>query len=291
MSNFLRIVEVTIGGLNPGAESITVTGLKVVFNVRKTKAADANKCTIKIYNLSKETRDKIENIGDKVILKVGYEGGIVKTIFVGNNGTFSHKISGPEIVTTLEYYDGGSELYDSKIKVEFNKDTEVSKIINSVLGEVKWDVSLPLSRVRFTDKQLTIGYSNMGKVKDILDDLTSMIDVLWFFQDGAVVFKKVDEPLDTNIVFISKDSGMIGIPQKTNKQGIQVRANSRRKGLTKEAPGYIVKTLLNPDIIINNKVSVKSDVLGIDGEYQVDEIEHRGDNYGDDWFTTAKVLI
>ena len=193
---FLRSGQLIVGpkvGTTNGAQEpseIRTFFNRLSFKIDKSTDSTGNKSNIKIYNISQDSRDFVENLGpDKnkaargvVFLKAGYTNDI-GTIFFGDILRIITERTGPDIITTLECGDGQVPLQQKKLEIGLGKgatNIQVMQIaaatLNTTLGVTKGIVK----------REFLNGYSFSGFVKDLLDDMTKQAGVEWNIQDGEL---------------------------------------------------------------------------------------------------------
>jgi hypothetical protein len=131
---FLRYVEVIVGP--KGGEGFKITGLKISFNIEKTKSADPNKSKIKIYNLSLDTSNKVSVSGNHITLKAGYEDERVAAIFFGDVLKGHRDKEGTEYYTELEVFDGRSAIMAGQVSVSYAKGTDARTVAQGFLDAI-----------------------------------------------------------------------------------------------------------------------------------------------------------
>lgn len=119
---FNRAYSLTIGYPNRQNEARVYSGLRCSFDIIKSEMPQSNSCTVKINNLSDDSRAFIKEgtaaknylDGMTIILKAGYEemGDIdnLPTIFTGNIMTSTHDTTPPEVETVLACWDAAVNL-------------------------------------------------------------------------------------------------------------------------------------------------------------------------------------
>ena len=116
MKLFKRDVSVSIGPRNGAALSFSTQGnttnvvrdtnLKISFNVSKDTNVEENTCSVKIYNMTKESFNAINAAEDlQLLLKVGY---VVNsdTIFFGDVRTINYYREGSNTVVSIDAFEG-----------------------------------------------------------------------------------------------------------------------------------------------------------------------------------------
>ncbi len=98
-----------------------MTELHCIFSVAKAMSSDPNKCTLKIYNLSPQTRNIILS-GKEIIIEAGYESGQYGLIYTGEIVVVAHSgIGGNDKVTEITAQDGDLFLNSGFINQSYSK--------------------------------------------------------------------------------------------------------------------------------------------------------------------------
>ena len=274
MPNFNRSASVVIttkqGALN-------ISGLKIVFSVKKTLSTFSNSARVNIYNLSKKAFDQIA-VEDDLILNAGYtDGAGEKLLFKGDIQKISREHSGTDIITKLQCDDGGLKLRE--IRGELSRGTGVG--VMQIIGEILDAFSFPTRQhAPFIDKQYLHGFSHVGSAREALSKLTDRIGVEWSIQNGeAQLLLKGDVNL-TPPIPVSALNGMIATPDSLDDVRGELSLNKRDSG-------WKVRSLINPEIEPGGRLDITSNTAN--GEFRIEEVDHFGDTFGSDWQTIAQV--
>ena len=104
--------------------------LRITFDITKDLSKETNKGKLVIYNLSDDTRKKIEVPDTKVEIYAGYKdnGGPVR-LFVGSVISSSTKDDGKDAATELSLSDGQKAIRDTAFSLSFGPGTPGNTII------------------------------------------------------------------------------------------------------------------------------------------------------------------
>ncbi|KRE07465.1 hypothetical protein ASE63_22460 [Bosea sp. Root381] len=257
------------------AGTLTVRDLKIDFSVSKGIGSSQNEAKISIWNLTKSHRKQLGDELDKIELKVGYKDGPLSTIFKGSIRDSTDTKDSPDIESAIDCGDGDEAVSKGAASKTFKKGTKPKEIVEYLVGqlpgvakgEMKGLDDLPAYK-----RPVTV----FGHAAAELDKIGRQHRLYWSIQDGTAQVLKNNEMLP-GVTVISEDTGMIGIPQTTDK-------------------GIRVKTLLNPNIAPGRQIDVRSGFLdegsGRDksktdqggGIFRVSQVTFTGTNEGDDWY-------
>lgn len=282
-------------------DDIIIEGLRITFNVIKSVVSKYNKTEIEIYNLSEATRNRIDDKNKKVYLNAGYDDPgyssepitkLFTRLVQGDITLFKHRFEPPDIITKLELYEGHKEM-NKEISHVSKENTTFVQALKKVCEEAKTQFDFKgLTINNLKDKVMTTGYSFSGKLKDAMDDLSESMDADWSMDGDIAKFITRGQNIPDLLINIDDTSGMIGVPEKIDDVNTKTgRMRAKYKGNTAAAPGYIITSLLNTNIVPGALMHFKSKKLHIDHDCIVHDVTHRGDTHGPEWTSRAKVLI
>lgn len=219
------------------------TDLDISASGSKVSNEIPNEFTIKINNLSKETRDRIlteTNILNpnlkkrKIALYAGRESTGYNLIFKGDirNAKPSQP---PDISLEITTFTGDAAKFEtvSRTGGEMIKLSILSKQIANDLG-----LNLVFEA---TDKQIG-SYSYTGSKLKEVSQLNEIGGISAYVDDDDLVVRNVNTPQRGYVFDVNKNNGMIGIPE-INEKGIKV------------------KIMFNPQIIVGSQINVFSELL------------------------------
>jgi len=293
---FLRKAELIIGDTATDELLIIKDPMRIAFTVDKTATSEANKGSIQVYNLSDITRDNIDKVDQFLTLRTGYEDIPLVTMFTGNISFFKHVFNPPEIITMFECRDGGTRLARDRVSISFEAGVLVSTAIQEILQRVNWPTRDNTFFILFDiTKKLSNGYAFNGLAKNAINELTKIVDLQWTFHNDVVEFIQKGTPKTNAVIQISKETGMISVPEKTDNKGTRtkrVKPEELEAVIPKEnEPGYVVRSLLKPSAEPGGRIALKSERLNIDDQFPIEEVSHAGDTFEDIWETRIKILI
>lgn len=256
-------------------DKFNVTDNKVDFQVEKQISTEPNQAFIDIYNLSRDTAEKINfrkvinqvKFGKTVKIKAGYrdrEKKIYQGIIIGANTLRE----GVNRITRIECRNIVYELFARKInriaaKGEFKARFIVDVIVNDVEARLPADSQLfiaeTLGNERF--KETTTFF---GSAKQVINKLTKglLSKITIAFDDSGVIFNPLGVALKGLDVVYTPRTGLIGTPQPTET-------------------GVDFKVFLDNELRMNQPVFLQSDTVRAlnDGQrYVVKKVIHAGIN-------------
>jgi len=268
---WMRFVEVTVG--QKSGEGFIINGLKIAFNIEKTESIENNKSKIQIYNLSKETSDKVCAEGNHITLKAGYTDETVAAIFFGDVVRGERKRDGEDYVTELEVYDGRSAIMEGHVSVSYAKDTEAKTVVQAFLDAI----GLPFKGLDLVPngENYDHGYAFIGMAGDGLRDVLNRFGLTYTIQNQMLYIIKPGEAADKTGLRLTPETGLLTIPQqivdKTTDDDVGSKAANRWK----------FSTMLFPELIPKAACKVESSTLN--GEVIISKSVMTGDNWDGDF--------
>ena len=250
-----------------GEEGIKIEGLRIAFEIEKTSTSEANKGTIRIYNLAEQTRDWLQAKDQAIVLEAGYLE-LVQRLFAGVIDRLEHKREGVNMVTEIECKDGGLDLRDPEFHRSYPAGSSKTAIIRDIIAAMPHTDQGALIAAGIsgtTPGKLSLS----GGCKRVLDRLARSWDFEWSIQDGALQVLEEGEALTPSAlaIVLTPDTGLLGVPTKTDR-------------------GAKFSSLLLPSIKPGTYVSIESEFLT--GSYKADSMRHVGDTHGNDWNTETE---
>ena len=262
MRQFGRMLQLKIGNQY---ESIIIDHLRVTFSIKKTLTSDPNVAEISIYNLNDSNRNLIATKQYHLLeLSVCYQHDMLRLIFCGDIINVENKLNDKDIITVLRCGDGYKAFTEKTIIKTVAKGQTDNDLLNEAVnsfGIQKGSINLPNDRV------LPRGKVMMCDTREVMHKIAINNNADWSIQDAQLVLIPKNKGLANNEGWIiSRTTGMIGSPQKTDK-------------------GLEVTTLCNPQYRIGSLVRIESKLTEYNGDYKIESIEHNGDLYGSNWYS------
>ena len=262
MRQFGRMLQLKIGNQY---ESIIIDHLRVTFSIKKTLTSDPNVAEISIYNLNDSNRNLIATKQYHLLeLSVCYQHDMLRLIFCGDIINVENKLNDKDIITVLRCGDGYKAFTEKTIIKTVAKGQSDNDLLNEAVnsfGIQKGSINLPNDRV------LPRGKVMMCDTREVMHKIAINNNADWSIQDAQLVLIPKNKGLANNEGWIiSRTTGMIGSPQKTDK-------------------GLEVTTLCNPQYRIGSLVRIESKLTEYNGDYKIESIEHNGDLYGSNWYS------
>lgn len=267
MELFRRKVVLTAENLDRN-ETTTIEDLQVEFEIVRTLEKEPSTLRATVYNLSEETRSKLE-APDRIVLTLaaGY-GDTAHNLFKGDLRRTYHQRDGGDIATTLEAGDGyrGSKEWARKW---FPKNTSIRTILEYLIdkariGEGNLSEAMGIEEANGLPDEIRAGRHVRGYALDELNELCNSRGIEFSVQDGEAQFLPIDDFKNgVPISQVRPASGLIGSPTIDNEGVMNCT------------------TLLLPNIFPGSRIDIESEFVS--GRFVVKRATYSGSVFGDDF--------
>ncbi|MCM1059089.1 MAG: hypothetical protein NC452_02220 [Eubacterium sp.] len=121
----------------------------------------------------------------------------------------------------------------------------------------------------------------MGLARNIMTKGCDCCHLSWSLQNGVMQVKKTGDTMSREVYVLSKDTGLIGVPER-------VVVSQEKKTDKDSVLGWDVEYFLNGAINIDDYV--KLETKSVTGYFRVYSIDMQGDNASGDWICKARLL-
>ena len=269
---FLRYGRVEIA---TPAGGVALDGLRIEFSVRKTRSSTPNSVSLRVYNPNPTTRAMAAEKDADVRIFGGYalnsamvtEANIIKA---------ATKYEPPNVILEIDALEGIRVLKETTVSISHANRATVRQVIDEIAAqmdvdvrEIEFDVSQPLRG----------GFAHVGKPARALDELVKRFNGSWSFQNADLAFLPEEGFVESDeIPLITPFTGMVFSAEELEKT---VTSDTGENETTQS--GYRVTSLMRPEIEPGEKIKIASRTAN--GEYVVDEVEHKGDINGQEWYS------
>ncbi len=251
--------------------------LRVAFEVERTTRPQPNTATIRIYNLARSTRNRLQQEERATVsLEAGFDGD-TSQIFQGQvvraraNQTRPSRVERDalDIVSIVEAADSGQEYREARVSRSYEPGVSITRVLRdcaSALGVGAGNVREveALAALSGGETTYTAGTVLSGQTSRELTRILASYGLRWSVQHGALQVQRRGEPLQSQAVRLSSATGLVGSPE-VGTQG-RVKATA----------------LLTPDLWPGRRVVLDSQL--VEGQFLVDSIKYDGDSHGDAWY-------
>lgn len=254
-------------------EGRDLSGLRLSFDVELNLKGRPNSAKITIYNLSEDTRRVISQAeAARVVLLAGYETTQPHAIFIGQLREVEHKIVGADWVTKIESGDGVPR--SARISASFGKGAGVDRILTELVRQIGSSGIGAGNSARIAQqiRGRSIGSGGLalsGSADVALDGLLEPLGLEWSIQGQQLQILERGKARQVRAVVLSPDTGLVGTPEKLEKQRARARA------------------LLIPGL--DPGLTIRLESRDLTGFYRVDSARYTGDTRGQAWYADIEM--
>lgn len=282
-----RVCSLIVG--DAAGNGLDLSSLRVTFMVNKADVQTPAHAIIRVYNPSPETARQVQQEFTRVVLQAGYNGNS-GVIFKGAVSQARYGRESPTDTFLEIVAADGDEAYNFATMGQHNgtgtlaagwtQDTLHAAILKALDPYEVVAGNTP----EFGGKPMPRGKVCYGMARDYMRTLAESCDASWHIADGALNVIPVEETLPGEAVVLTRETGLIGMPQQT-------------------LSGITVRSLLNPRIRHGGQVKLDNasvqlaqistaygavnyfPSLDTDGAYKVYSVMMHGDTRGQAWYS------
>lgn len=259
-----------------GSETLTITNMRVQFEIKKALGKQPNPAVVTITNLSKSTRGSLERLPLYCTLRAGHDG-VLLPLFAGNVTYGRSELKSADWETKIQVADGARAFSQARANKSYKAPISVRQIVSDLARTM--GLSMPQELQAATDLQQSLSgdFSAFGPTRDLLTKVLAPYGYSWSIQDGRLQVLKGGAPNAREPWNIDVEDGMIGSPE----------------GSVPHKPGAVaeisVDVLLFPQIVPGDTVKLTSkSYAGV--SLRVNDVNHKGDTEGKEWKTSLKLV-
>lgn len=276
---FKRTAQVIIGKL--GSIGRLLDGIRISFDIDMDDNRETNTGKVNIYNLSEETIGLLEQKDVSVILKIGYDGEELSTLFIGNVVEYEHDFNGFDVITKITLKDGYIPLTSKKLSLSFAENSNTKQIIEKIVGELNLTKSDYSLLPNYVYKQ---GFSFIGAPGTALDIILARIGYQWTIANNVLIITKPNESNKQAIAqFLSPETGLIDKPKRFKEKSVKTKTKEN-----KLIDGWKINCLIIPSIQPKNLIKVQSSE--VDGTFLVKSVKFNGDTEDNTWLCQIQAI-
>lgn len=268
---FLRDSSLIVGDLD-------ISALDFDFKSVKSLKPEPNTLDLKVYNLSVDTRRKLQKAGPvTAVLNLGYLSGMSQAFLGQIRSTFTDR-DGPDLVTHIASGDSEQEIQKSRCAVTFGSQVSVDAALNSIvktLGLGNGNLAQAVARLkqRGITNLFPRGGVFYGNTWRVLQDFARSAQLEISIQDGHLQILDIGQALQGKAILLASGDGPKYPGQRTGIIGSP----------TIDADGTVnAVTLPIPEI--NPGRVVIFDTLAVQGQYRIYHCEYNGEKRGKSWY-------
>lgn len=229
----------------------------VEFDITRNILSSANVCSIRIYNLSQNNRNKIrfdkQDTFDyrSVQLQAGY-GENLPVIFAGSVTQAWSVREGTNFISSIECFDGGFAFNTGQTNIVFPEGTSQETLLETLATSLP---AVSLGAVGSFPGSLSRAASLSGNTTDLLRELSGGA---FFIDNGKVHLLGDSECLEGSMLLVNASSGLLGTP-------------------VRERTVLTFDMIFEPRLLVGQKIQLESGTdVNFNGFYKVISLKHRG---------------
>lgn len=317
--NWMRHFELQL--LNPAGEGITLSDLKVTFNIEKMPNTIFNGFVgnFKVFNLSPETQNRIMGKEfSRIRVIAGYDGDKdakgnypdrnVGLIF---NGDIRFTITGKDNITDswvlLQCIDSWEGHLNASVKTTVAAGWTYADLFDLGMKSYRpYDISTG-SVAQMPATVFPRGRVIFKSTNALMYDIAQKCDANWWYENNQVNIVPQAKYIQEAVV-LNANTGLVSQPQQTMGAGVNVRClinpNIKLGGLIRLNQGSVYRTSLSNEQIagtqgaggrltetegggnysVNGITGSQPASINTDGDYIVGSIDYTGDTRGQAWY-------
>lgn len=263
---------------------ITIEDCKIKFEIIKSSKPKENAAKIEIYNLAPDTRRMITEEESNVRIMAGYSKneGLIE-IGQGDISKIKHNRDKTEVVTEMYLAEGIKTTRTKPVSLGYSYDTNLK--LSTILQEITKQTGKQFKTIDIDEnKIITTGYSDIGSLDYVMNNLAVNFNFSWSMQNGIVLIKGDKSSTKREVLLLSPETGLILHPESVKKVSKKLEKSEITK-MSKKSRS--VQCLLQPKLQIHDVIRLQSH--DINGLFEVQKITHNGDMRGNDWYSNLEI--
>lgn len=253
-------------------DTIQVKGLRCTFSVKRSLKVTANTVDLKVYSLNPTHRKALETPAQITVqIDAGYKDPGAGTIFKGDVRTHRTLKEGSEMVTHVGAGDGEKALQTKRVSLSLGKGSTPQQVLSALaaaLGVDPGNVAEAAAKLAPFAGMFSMGTVLSGSAQREMTRVLKSCGFTWSIQNGKLQVLGLKDALIGSAILLAPEKGLIGSPS-IDKDGF-LNANS-----------LMIPDLFPGRLLVLNARSVQ-------GNFRVEETEHKGDTHGQEWDVAIK---
>jgi len=257
--------------MRPGAPGRTLT---VEFEVTKTTEREPNKATVKIYNLTPNRRDSLQELDNPQLQIIAGYRNLTDTIFVGDARDIWTYRDGVDRITEIESEDGGTAYRTATIQQSFAAGISVANVITACAAAMGVGIGNTASVAARAELETggsiyPTGTTLSGVAWRQLNRVCTSAGLRWSVQNGVLQLRARGRAAEVRAIRLTPATGLIGSPTRGKR-------DERTGRVT-----YGAKSQLIRGIYPGRAIVIQSSETA--GNFLCKRARYSGSTTGDDW--------
>lgn len=287
---YLRYFKLTVGS---AGKALDLSLFRVRFHIKSYESSTPQHVELYIYNLARQTEQKISKEFDNVKIEAGYQ----ESHGLLFDGDLMQKRAGREnpvdtylaLLARSGYKGNGYAVVNTALEKGHTK----RDVIDACMKAFQQHGLRPGYITDLGNTKAIRGTTLFGMARDAMRTVCQSSNASFNFENGKVNVRKNGEFKPGSTIVVNSKTGMIGRPEAT-------------------IDGVIVRMLMEPNCQIGTKLQINeasinqqaysaaylaekdnnnlATIIATDGVYQVISVDHYGDTQGLPWYTEAICL-
>ena len=265
-----------IGDYETG-DGLEINDLQLKFRVRKSvdNKEKIDKCSISVYNLSRESLSVLETDYPVAVFSCGYGDDLVR-LFYGEVVEVETKKQGADRVTTIEITPAFSSLTFQVMSSLVPENGTLEDVFEAIK---ETNMTKGVYKGEALKTRIVYGYPLVGTPKEMLDQVCKAYGLEWKVENNALY---INDP--STVEFEAKElAPVVGETSGLVDQPYYFSGSDRKSSKHKDKKtGVKFTALLNPRVVPGSLLRL--DYGGSSEFVRVEEVEFVGDYRGNDWY-------
>lgn len=287
--NWIRECQIVVA--DSDGKGIDLSELRVTFNITRPNFAYPTTAIVKVFNLNKETENKLRQYEFKqIVIVAGYKDNSSQ-IFSGQiQYTYSGRENTTDTYVVIQSAESDQAYNNAIVSTTIASGYTQDAVDKALMKSVEKYGVLAGMRGEFTDTVAPRGKVLFGMHRDEMTRFAVQNDADWRYSSNSL--EVVPKSNYINEIILNYDTGLVGTPEQTIGGGINVTCminpNIKPGTLIQlDNSGINLAGLSNKELGLYGSHSgtiEQPSPLDIDGEYKVINVSYYGDTRGNTWY-------
>lgn len=258
------------------ANAYVFTEHQITFKIKMSSSQmDANKASIKIFNLDDETVDYlITNQRNKLVVTLSAGDNVqgIKEIFNGTIEKVDINDRNENRIVALTVVDGITQITNAKSVRRWPRGTPYQQVISDLAKDMK----VPIKTQAKVEGELNSPTTLVGPTLKLIRSQLARFGYEYSIDKGLATIIPRNKRQTKEVSYISKESGLIG---KVSDYSDSVKDSANSK--SDEGGAIAFSCFIDGNLAPNETVYIKDGKF--DGAYKITDIDFSGNYEGNDW--------
>lgn len=258
------------------SDVLSITDLRVKFNIKKTDGKEPNTFEVVVSNMNLDHRNQLKGKGTKIEVWAGYQDLGLARLCRGDSRSIDPVRNGADWDLTIKGAEGERSYQNARVSESFAAGTGAGDVLNYLANASGLQVGNVPSVVLNLTKTFDQGYVVSGPWRAEMDRFLKGLGYRFSLQGDAIQVLLPGQSTNAEIPLISPESGLLGSPEFGSPE---------KKGKPALVKFQSLLRASTPGALVHLKSSK------YDGQVYVKKVEHSGDTHGGEWTTTFEGIL